>query len=404
MKTLMLIFLYIACGFSQNSSGFTTGALNNWVKSNTTSPFVLGRANTGIGEQFKNKINYLNTASWANSNLTLFDINIMSSRSSIDLNDVTASLSGTQLGSLAWVTSALDSTLAFGITFSSLYENSSKSSILISQETDSGTFEIGDKLFENVGNVNQIKIGSSYQVSKKYSFGLDLLYYQGNLKIDERQQFISSSAFTTSQKLDEMLTTYIGFSAGLSFSANLFDDRLHLGTTYSPEKTLATSAKRVFKSGASTSLNTENDIPADAFIVPARFGVGAHLETNFGHLFTDFRYEGGTDRSKSSKYVSVGFQTNPSKQLFESFLKRSTYTLGTYYYTENFDYNNSDVINYGASAGMSIPFNFNTKELSLGLSYGKRGDNSKNGLSESVFKFSIGLSIGEFWYITAKEN
>ena len=75
MKSILFILIYIALVLGQNSSGFTVGETTNWIKSNTTSPFVLGRGNTGIGENFKNKINYLNTASWANSNLTMYDIN-----------------------------------------------------------------------------------------------------------------------------------------------------------------------------------------------------------------------------------------------------------------------------------------------------------------------------------------
>ena len=96
--------------------------------------------------------------------------------------------------------------------------------------------------------------------------------------------------------------------------------------------------------------------------------------------------------------------TNASKQTFESVLKRSRYSFGLYYYTENFLINKNKVKNFGISAGMSIPFNYGANNLSMSFSYGKRGSDALNGVSENVMKFNIGLSVGELWYRRLSED
>ena len=53
---------------------------------------------------------------------------------------------------------------------------------------------------------------------------------------------------------------------------------------------------------------------------------------------------------------------------------------------------------------MSIPFNYGANNLSMSFSYGKRGSDALNGVSENVMKFNIGLSVGELWYRRLSED
>jgi len=401
MKTLFYLII-VSLSFSQ--SGLSGFQMDNWVKENSLSPFILGRGNTGIGAYQKNQINEKNTAFWYNLTRTFYGINITSKYNNITKRDNNGTLSSTKLGSLFWVSSVLDSTLSVGVYANNLYENSSRTTDAFKQTIplkDSVETLEGFRSLDKIGNINQIKFGASYKPFTNLSFGLDAIIFYGNQLKTERTSF--ESALNGHKSLIEQNINYFGGSAGISMGYVSSNNTLSLGAYFYPQVTLSARGKTDLKLSGWQN-NREQTITVDDFIVPQRIGFGTEYKTRMGSFFLDTELIGKTTYTNASNSFSVGYQSIPSRQVFESVFKRSTYSLGAYYHTENFKLNNNDVVNYGISAGMSIPFNFNLNQLSLGLSYGKRGSVSENGISENVFKFSIGLSVGEFWYIAPDED
>ena len=153
--------------------------------------------------------------------------------------------------------------------------------------------------------------------------------------------------------------------------------------------------------------------------IPSSYTVGFVLQKSavvnkeggwlFGVDFTkqnwsQYRFYGQVDSVRNSWQVKVGAQLNPipKRNYFSNVAYRFGFNIGPDYVKVK-----NDLPQFGASFGMGLPVAISRQApnqvtiVNMAFEYGKRGNND-NLLRESMFRFSLGFSLSDFWFIKRK--
>jgi hypothetical protein len=123
--------------------------------------------------------------------------------------------------------------------------------------------------------------------------------------------------------------------------------------------------------------------------------------------WTKYRYYGLPDQLNDSWFLHAGASFSPDPLSGKGMFSTGTYRLG--YYTGK-DYINADGNGYKVTA-YTFGFSFNLRKfrsydkqftkINTAIEYGKRGTGVNN-ITENFFKFSVGLSLSDIWFIKRK--
>jgi len=129
----------------------------------------------------------------------------------------------------------------------------------------------------------------------------------------------------------------------------------------------------------------------------------------FGIDFTQqnwnqYRFYNQADSVQNKWELRIGTELRPvpGRTLFSNVTYRAGFFIGPDYIRIN-----KKLSRFGASFGMGIPMKLSRQALNqatiinLALEYGKRGNNN-NVLRENTFRFSVGFSLSDFWFIKRK--
>jgi hypothetical protein len=117
-----------------------------------------------------------------------------------------------------------------------------------------------------------------------------------------------------------------------------------------------------------------------------------------------YRYYGTKDSVKNKWEIKVGGQFSPVPK--RSYFTNVAYRFG-FFYGPDYIKTGAKLNQFGASFGLGLPMaisrqapNQNTF-INLAFEYGKRGNNN-NVLRENLFRFSLGFSLSDIWFIKRK--
>lgn len=287
-------------------------------------------------------------------------------------------------------------------------------------------------IFEGNGGAYQVYIGTGYGITKNLSAGVNVAYLFGSKNYSTRKSFIpdSSNIFYYSSN-HETQANYNGlmFDGGLQYRMNLTrTTTLKLGAFGNMKKTLNASKdirRETFQintnSGAIDSLDVaSNEQDIDGSVeYPSSFGGGFLIERRdaqqpawerwkFGADFTmmnwdDYRFFGEKDQVQNSWKIHVGGQLvpKPGRTYFSYVKYRAGFQFGKDYIIID-----KDLPVWGFSAGASLPmrraaYTNQVSVINLGLEFGQRG-NKDNLVREGFFRFSVGLSLSDMWFMKRK--
>ncbi len=124
-------------------------------------------------------------------------------------------------------------------------------------------------------------------------------------------------------------------------------------------------------------------------------------------LWENYRYFGLPDRINNSWKISVGGEFTPDPLAGKTFFSRTTYRAGFY---AGKNYINADGNGYNEKA-LTLGGSFNLRKfraydhqytlINTAIEIGKRGS-AVNNITETFFKFSVGLSLSDLWFISRK--
>ncbi len=118
----------------------------------------------------------------------------------------------------------------------------------------------------------------------------------------------------------------------------------------------------------------------------------------------EYRIYDQVDSVRNTWQVKVGTQLNPvpKRNYFSNVAYRFGFFMGPDYVKVN-----KEMMQYGASFGLGLPVALSRQApnqvtlVNMAFEYGKRGNND-NLLKENMFRFSLGFSLSDFWFIKRK--
>jgi hypothetical protein len=279
-------------------------------------------------------------------------------------------------------------------------------------------------LFEGDGGTYEVHAGTGFGI-KNFSLGVNVGYLFGSKNFSTRKSFIpdSSNVFYY-QTNHETQSNYNGLllNGGIQYVGKLnAATLLRLGAYGNMKKTL-NGSKNIIRetfqyntaTGAIDSVDrVVNDQEIDGSVqYPSTVGggfmfdklgkwmFGADLEVS---NWDDYRYFGEKDQVQNSWKLHVGGQIMPKPG--KNYFSYVAYRMG-FVYGKDYIKVDKDLPVWGASAGISLPmrkaaYTNQYSMINLGLEFGQRG-NKENLVREGFFRFSIGLSLSDLWFVKRK--
>ena len=115
--------------------------------------------------------------------------------------------------------------------------------------------------------------------------------------------------------------------------------------------------------------------------------------------WSQFRNFGLVDSTDNSFRIGVGGAFTPNAASLYQYIQRVTYRLGFYYGKDFVRLRNTDINFYAVTVGASLPFKRAQDRLHLGFEIGRRGTESSGLVQENFYRFSLGISLNDKWFV-----
>ncbi|MCZ7557302.1 MAG: hypothetical protein M5R41_12955 [Bacteroidia bacterium] len=273
-----------------------------------------------------------------------------------------------------------------------------------------GTQSLGDEkysvLYNGSGGLSLFRAGIAFAPIDRISIGAAYQYYFGTLEQSWELNFENSGYFSGSQRRSTNHSGS-GFTFGLHYRG---PEGISIGAAISPKVSLAASRSMVFSystfdstvSGASGSQE-----------LPLEFRLGAGWQMNDELLVAaEYSAQDWTDAmvfdQKQSQLgaaytLGVGFEWQPFlRQVDARILSKTVFRFGvamTQRYTSLEDDRDREFM---FTTGTGFPI-FGSSRADLAISYGWRGSDTAPLGSQQVVRVSLGVSVGESWFIRNRE-
>ncbi len=264
------------------------------------------------------------------------------------------------------------------------------------------------------GGLNYAFIGGGGRING-FSFGANFGYMFGNIRNTSRLVNLDSTHVLGS---DFSRFTRIG---GIYWKGGLqYHDTLRNGWHYRAGATVALSQSLNGDRETYTSsffYNSGYEVQDTAYktsgengkiVLPATYTIGVQLGGPNWSVAADgsrtdwsvYRnYEVRDSVKNSAVRLSLGGEYTPDPLSVYGYFARVTYRAGFYYGTDYISLRGVDLKYYGFTLGASFPFKRTSDRIHTAIEFGRRGT-QENGLVESnYFKFHLGISLNDRWFI-----
>lgn len=394
-------------------SRFGIGMLDN-QRTNVISNNMGG---VGIGLYSNSFINTTNPASYAAFDTLSFHFDGGLSASIQQFKDANGSFSA-NVGSIDYMTFGFPINKWLRTSFGLLpisnmtYDVSSVRTL----EENNSTFS---QIYNGNGGLNQVYLGAGIKITPRLFAGFNANYIFGSI---QRNRIIDlgNNADTYSSKVSEKIkASDYSFDFGLQYFHPINKDiKMGVGLTFSPQSNI--SAKRD-KYAYTYQFNVENGLEMNQDTVlnlaeeagdikfPYSIGTGVSFENPgkwmIGSDFTYANWEAYESFNakdpniQNSWKIALGGYWVPDNRSIASFWKRTIYRMGFRYGDSYYHVNGTSITEYGLNFGVSFPFRKTGSSINLGFEYGGLGKAVDNLVKENYFKFRLGISINERWFV-----
>jgi hypothetical protein len=394
---------------------------------------IVTRGMAGIGSIYGNgqSVNFSNPASYSDLKIVTYDIGltldsrVLKSTTPVQkYNSINLSPAYVALGMP--ISKKHNIGLAFGL------RPITRIGYSISENKRAGNDSIAN-LYEGDGGLYQAFVG----IGKRWGglrIGANTGYMFGNknnntrvIPIDSVNTYKSNSATNTS---------YGNFflSGGLQYDVNLSKTTtLRLGLAGNLKQNLSakqTVLRETFTydaNGTAIPIDTVYNSPevSGTIKLPSSYAAGISINSNIvdrlgnkiekssiaaeyeSTKWSDYRFFNSPDKFNNSWLIKVGGQLTPNPLSIKSYWNRATYRAGFYYGQEALTADGGKLAVYAVTLGAGLPvrkwrsFDNQYTIINTTVEIGSRG-NKNNNITESFFRFSLGLNLSDIWFIKRK--
>ena len=274
------------------------------------------------------------------------------------------------------------------------------------------------------GNVTDVKVGLGWAPFKKFSVGVSMIYYWGNISRSYNAMvsdvITGSGEYSSTVGKDTYDVSKIKAQFGVMYSPILNNERvLTFGATYDLGGALEPDMKKyVYVDNLLTSVVREQEEKSLPLRLPSqvvagffyqdpkvRFGVD-YVYQDWGNQNTDYMESGGRGvhvAYPDTHTIKAGFEIIPRFTDVGNYLNRMSYRIGVRYGDYYQTFGGSTVQQYAITAGIGLPIRlFGRSSVNIAFEYGHRNpaedtimiNDVKVGMvKQNYYKMSLGLTL-----------
>ena len=415
----MILAAFLSCKFvlaQHTYSPYTVigiGDLNGMGLANNAA-----MGNVGIATPSVWNINNINPALLTYNTLTVFEIGVEGENRKVsnNFNSVKVGTGGFKYLTFAFPIMPGKWTSNIGLMpYSTVNYQFTVSQPVEGKEDDTSIKEV-----IGTGGLNQVYFSNGIQITKGLSIGLRMSYIFGLIEETTSTSLIGNNLNQQFPSGFYIKTNYSGFNAGFGASYRKTlneEDVLNFGMTFDLGNNIkGTRLERIqFETG------TGNTIPGDTLVndlksgyqLPADIGIGISwqklnkltLGLDIKRSFWDEQagFANDAEEYRSVWMIALGFEIVPKYNDVNSYIKRIRYRLGLDYKQAPFVINGETLSDFGINFGWSLPVK-GVSALNMSFKYGQRGKVSGALVKEQYFKFALGATINDRWFVRRKYN
>jgi len=405
--TLLAALLFTSFALPQGGSIYTRFGLGDHQYTYSARKLGMGELGTSVADE--DFMNTINPAGWNRLTRTRIEFGFFYFGNSISDNTSKKFYSNTKFTGFSI---AFPASYLYGIGIAAGVVPVTFINYKVNQSVQSNNASVGDYNinYEGEGGLSKLFLGSSYRMPFGLSVGATIEYYFGNLNYYSRMQFTSGTGLAAeydrryqirgiSSTLglitpDLLPKSETGILSDLRFGASF-----NLGSNASID-TLLTSSSAIRKDTVS--------ISAVDLKIPFTLSLGASVVLDKRYLLTlDYLYQPWSKLAinsinlpnlRDAMKISAGFEYKPIKEIGTNFWQQILLRCGTSFEQTQYLINGSGINRFSISGGASFPFSFGST-FDVGLEYYMRGTKENNLFKENGFRVSVGVSLGELWFV-----
>lgn len=257
-----------------------------------------------------------------------------------------------------------------------------------------GTQYSTSTLYSGSGGVTRFSFLNSFLISRKLSFGADMMLLFGGIDRD-----VTRSGITINQSSSAVRLTFL---AGLQYRENISSDlSLSMGVVYGHSCKLDFENNLIVRNGSGSILL--NDVIASSLIdIPRSYGAGISLSGKRFTVATDYRYQRWSLTKEDypvfsftdTYRFSTGIMFTPARYVTGGFLHRLSYQGGFTVSNSYLTINGINPVRYEINTGAGVPFR-NGSQINVGLSWGRMGTTAEGLVLEDYLRFTLNFSLAE---------
>lgn len=355
---------------------------------------AMGMGGVGIASISNSALPYLNPASLSSFNLTRFEGSLYFENADVSFSGDEARFSRATFNSFQ-IVFPIKSGYGLGIGLQPYSEVSYK----LSRDVDFPETSAVESI-NGTGGLERGFIQLGGRVGNWLAFGAGFDVYFGRIERTWRLIFDSSEYNNSVDEVSSYING-VGGNVGLIFKLGKYVDA---GAVFYFPANLENETKTKFN------FEDESEKRRSTVNLPFSHGYGinfipnSRFQAGFDLFFQSWSAispeEFLASKTDDTYRLGLGVSYKPSNDPLSGFFSKLTYRMGFHtstlpYLTENDEKLRESLFSFG----FSIPFNFNISNLDFGMEYGKRGSIDLGGAEETVFRFIIGVTGGEKWFI-----
>ena len=280
------------------------------------------------------------------------------------------------------------------------------------------------------GGLTKFYIGMGYKVYKdsvrSLSLGVNVGYIFGNLNSTKQTLFSPIYLKFNTEEATNRYTGGLIFDYGLQFEQLLSKKNnpkrttLVAGLTMNARTELSSTRQYVLRtlaigggsrSGRDTALSTDNESGSMTLPMGLKGGLSINYDdkilfaadaeyTEWSAYKTTWPTPGPSgDAPRNSMAFAFGGSYIQDVNDYNNFTKRIEYRAGFRYEQSNIIIKNNGVDMMGISAGLGLPVGKSRSKVNLSFEYLKRGTTSNSLIQEDYYRFILGITFADRWFV-----
>jgi hypothetical protein len=398
--TSVLFFIFISASvYAQSGSSYTRIGLGDPVYSFSGRRLGMGQLGTSVAD--RDFIGTINPASWYRLSRTRLEFGLTYNGLTIADNESSYYTGETEFTGF---TLGIPVSTEYGVGIAAGILPYTNISYNVVQSLNDYNIE-----YEGRGGLAKVFIGSSFLLPLDFSIGAALDYYFGNLDYYSRVNFLTGSNLNS-----EYRRTYSPYSIGGTFGMITPDISGLFGGSIQDFR-FGVSANIIGTMNTDTLLFSSSPISNDSIgsgiteiSVPARMSAGFSflLSRNYlfafdylHHVWENYRFNQMQDANlRNASKISAGFEYRPERQPGDTFWEQIIFRAGVSYEELPYIIGGIGVDEVSVSGGFSLPLTLENT-LDIGIQYASRGKTENGLIKEDRIRISLGISLGDVWFI-----